>query len=287
MPVEISTGGLPTRQKREVARLASAAEAVDSAPPLSDTVLLAGDPAAINISIRLDDRLIGYACVEPEDLVIEIVVDPEYRGQGVGAQLLTSAIAAGGRQLWTRGDREMPHQLARRAGMTPVRHLWCMRRSLEADAGDLSDRVPPPYRFRSFEGDLDTDDLLEVNAAAFTELPDQGSWDRDDIAARQQAQWFDPDDIILLVDGPRLDGFHWTKVHPDGVTGEVYVLALHPRAQGRGLAGPLLEKGLTHLAGRGCASALLYVDEDNRGARRLYRGHGFVDERLDVLYRCS
>ena len=43
--------------------------------------------------------------------------------------------------------------------------------------------------------------LLRVNAAAFTELPDQGGWTRDDVEARMTAAWFRAEDVLLLVDG--------------------------------------------------------------------------------------
>lgn len=285
MAVQITTGALREEDRLAVKRLAEAAQVVDGAPALSDAMLLGNGLALTHLFVCDGQTTIGYAVVDPGDAVIEIVVSPDHRGLGVGAQLLTAAIACGGRQLWTRGDRRTPHQLAIRAGMVPVRQLWCMARSLRAGAVSDVD-VPEPFRLRTFAEEVDTDALLAVNAAAFVDLPDQGSWGLEDIAARKSAQWYDPADVILLEDPDGVVGFHWTKVYPDGDTGEVYVLALDPRVQGRGLAGPLLERGLSHLAQRGCRRVLLYVDEDNRGARRLYRAHGFVDERRDVLYRC-
>lgn len=287
MAVQITSGVLREADQREIKRIAEAAQIVDGAPPLSDSVLLGSADGLTHLFVRDDqETLIGYAVVEPNDHVIEIVVAPDHRGLGVGAQLLAAAIATGGRQLWTRGDRRTPHQLAAQAGMIPVRNLWCMARPLEP-GDDFQVDLPEPFRMRTFLEDSDTDALLAINAAAFIDLPDQGSWGPDDVAARKSAKWYDPQDVILLENPDGVVGFHWTKVYPDAVTGEVYVLALDPRVQGRGLAGPLLEEGLLHLARRGCQRVLLYVDGDNESARRLYRAHGFTDERVDILYRCA
>jgi mycothiol synthase len=286
MRVHTKRGELDADDRARVTDLATKALAEDGAPALSDAVLLGGEAGMIHLLLVGEDDPIGYAAVDPTTKIIEIVVDPDRRGVGAGAELLATAIEVGGRSLWTRGDRPTPHQLAKSAGMVPVRRLWCMSRPLPVAQGPAQG-VPAPYRLREFVDDVDTEELLAVNSAAFTDLPDQGSWGPDDLAARQSAQWYDPGDVILLERDGRLDGFHWTKVHQDGITGEVYVLALHPRVQGRGLAGPLLDQGLAHLSDRGCTKVLLYVDEENEAARRLYRSHGFVDERLDVLYQCA
>lgn len=286
MTVQTTTGPLPEVERIEVVRLAEAAEVVDGVPALSDSVLLGSESEMTHLIVRVNQRLIGYAAVEPYERVIEIVVAPQHRGEGIGAELLASAIAAGGRQMWTRGSRRTPHQLALQAGMRPQRHLWCMSRPISAD-DHFEARVPPPFHLRSLETEADVLGLLAVNAAAFTELVDQGSWGLEDVAARQSAPWYDPEDVILLEQVSDIVGFHWTKVYPDKVTGEVYVLALDPRVQGIGLAGPLLDRGLLHLARRGCRRVLLYVDEGNESARRLYSTHGFIDERLDILYRCA
>ncbi|MDT4940793.1 MAG: mycothiol synthase, partial [Pseudonocardiales bacterium] len=81
-------------------------------------------------------------------------------------------------------------------------------------------------------------------------------------------------------------GYHWTKVHPDGL-GEVYVLGVAPAAQGLRLGPALLVRGLHYLAERGCPAVLLYVDGDNPGARRIYDRGGFREHDLDVQWRLT
>ena len=93
--------------------------------------------------------------------------------------------------------------------------------------------------------------------------------------------WFDPDGFLLAVQDSNLIGYHWTKIHRDGL-GEVYVLGVAPASQGMGLGKSLLYAGLEHLGQR---EILLYVDESNASARRLYAQAGFTDYDLDVQLR--
>jgi mycothiol synthase len=78
-------------------------------------------------------------------------------------------------------------------------------------------------------------------------------------------------------------GFHWTKVHNEA-TGEVYVVGVDPSERGRGLGKALTLVGLQHLRDVGLARVILYVDESNLSAVRLYRDLGFERTGLDVMY---
>jgi mycothiol synthase len=88
-------------------------------------------------------------------------------------------------------------------------------------------------------------------------------------------------------------GFHWTKVHgavgaeghQHDPIGEVYVLGVDPSAQGLGLGRALTLAGLAHLRGRGLDQAMLYVDEGNPAAVRLYQKLGFARWSTDVCFR--
>lgn len=296
--------------RSRVTALAAAANDADGAPPLSDAVLLGTDPHTKHLAVMLEGELVGYAAVLAPAGTIELVVAPSARGRGVGALLLEASLANGGREFWTRGNRSAPHVLAARAGMTPVRHLWCMTADLAQPGTGSAETLPvAPTTFRwvdegaefaldTYQGTNDDEGLLAVNAAAFGSLPDQGLWTQADLAARMSAPWFEPADLRVLRRADRIVGFHWTKVHPPGGVGlpasafgsttpmgEVYVLALDPQVHGRGLARVLLADGLAHLAQRGCRQVMLYVDDTNTVARRLYLREGFRDERLDMLYR--
>ena len=87
-------------------------------------------------------------------------------------------------------------------------------------------------------------------------------------------------------------GFHWTKVHPPGEQdspspglGEVYVVGVDPAEQGSGLGRALTLAGLHHLRDLGVAEAMLYADEDNVPAIKMYEALGFTRTRIDAMYR--
>jgi ribosomal-protein-alanine N-acetyltransferase len=56
---------------------------------------------------------------------------------------------------------------------------------------------------------------------------------------------------------------------------EILSVAIEPAQRGRGLAQKLLTLHMRRLAGLGCRTIFLEVDEDNEPARRLYRRAGF------------
>jgi mycothiol synthase len=66
--------------------------------------------------------------------------------------------------------------------------------------------------------------------------------------------------------------------------GEVYIVGVDPEAQRRGLGATLTLVGLHHLAERGAATVLLYVEADNSQAVKTYRKLGFDVFSADVAY---
>jgi mycothiol synthase len=67
--------------------------------------------------------------------------------------------------------------------------------------------------------------------------------------------------------------------------GEIYVLGIDPAAQGLRLGRALTDLGLAHLRACGLADVLLYVEEDNVAAVRLYESRGFRRHSVDVSWR--
>ncbi|WP_181725509.1 mycothiol synthase [Nocardia gipuzkoensis] len=283
---------------RAITDLLARATAADGVAPLSEQAVLsltAADGAgARHLLARRDGVIAGYANLVPahgeHPAMAEVAVDPSQRGHGVGTDLVTAALAAGGQgaRVWAHGDRPAAKAVAARLGLRTARELWQMRRSLATpELPELA--VPEDITVRTYAGPADDAELLRVNGAAFAWHPEQGGWTERDIEVRRTESWFDPAGLFLAFDTAhpdRLLGFHWTKVHyaEDPPLGEVYVVGVDPAAQGRGLGRLLTLAGLRHLRDRGLTEVLLYTEADNVAAVRTYTRLGFAPAHVDVAY---
>ncbi|WP_084614592.1 mycothiol synthase [Nakamurella lactea] len=285
--------GVEPTVAQQVRQLAELARDVDGVAPLSGHVLESLTAAGTDeFLLRTDgDRLVGVAVLRPDDPA-ELVVHPDSRGHGIGGWLLDAAIGRAGR-VWAHGQLPAAQALADARGLTVVRTLLQMRRSLPAE---LEAPLPQGIRLRSFVPGQDEQQFLGVNARAFAWHPEQGRLDAAGLADEMAKDWFDPAGFFLAVDrDDTVLGFHWTKVHPidptpqagtgePGPIGEVYVLAVDPQAPVRGLGAPLTAAGLRHLAAAGLPTVMLYVEGDNERAVALYRRFGFRTTVTDVVY---
>jgi mycothiol synthase len=273
--------------------------------PLSEEAELrlrhGGPPGGRDVVLRDDDALVAYARLDDggDDLAAELVVHPDFRRRGFGGTLLDRVIeVAGDRPLsvWAHGDLPGSSQLLASRGFRRARVLLQMRRGLAGLETDPAPELPEGVQVLPFRPGRDEQAWLRVNARAFAAHPEQGSWTADDLRLREEEPWFDPDGFLLAwrgdpEDGGQLLGSHWTKVHPPGDVlpdervGEVYVLGIDPDAQGLGLGRTLTDLGLAHLRARGLRQVLLYVEEDNAAAVRLYEGRGFHPFAVDVSWR--
>jgi mycothiol synthase len=301
------TGPLPPAAAAAVLDLVSAATGADSVGPLSEHTLLhiryggdyGGDPQARDLVLRSDGELAGYAHLDlsgpAEGPSGELVIHPAHRRRGLGLALARAALAEAAPRplrLWAHGDLPAASALADRAGFARSRALWTMRRSLHTPL-DVP-RFPADVTLRTFTAGADEQAWLEVNRKAFASHPEQGAWSAADLALREREPWFDPAGFFLAERAGRLAGFHWTKIHQDqpstdtdgtGAIGEVYVVGVDPGEQGTGLGRALTLAGLRYLQSRGLPEVMLYVDEDNRAAIRLYESLGFTRWHTDVMYR--
>ena len=147
--------------------------------------------------------------------------------------------------------------------------------------------VPQGATLRNFEPGRDEVAWLAQNNAAFADHPEQGAWIQSDLAERTREPWFDPSGFLLLEIDGQLAASCWTKVHelhPDRF-GEIYVISVDPKFQGRSLGRVMVTQGLSALRRKGVNDAVLFVDESNVSARKLYDSLGFRLEREDKLYR--
>ncbi|WP_134766776.1 mycothiol synthase [Nocardioides sp. 1609] len=220
----------------------------------------------------------GFALVRDGELTLAVA--PPARGHGVGGRLARAAEPAAATRAWSHGDAPAAARIAADLGFARTRELWVMRRRTSEVLPALDERAGVEVRGY---GHGDAAAVLEVNATAFAHHPEQGGLDADGLAQRMAEPWFDPAGLLLAVDTGTgtLLGFHWTKQH-DASLGEVYVVAIGPAAQGRGLGRLLTLAGLHHLAGLGVAEVLLYVESDNAPAVHVYAGLGFEHAATDT-----
>jgi mycothiol synthase len=262
----------------ELAGLISRARTADGVPPFSDQSLV----ELRNGARRMLGDATGAAVFSAGEF--ELVVDPDARGWGVGTALTRRVLAETGRPVlaWAHGDSPASRALGQRFGFERVRTLLQLRAAVPAVPPDSSMGVDGSG-IRAFRPGADDAAWLKLNAVAFAEHPEQGSLTQADLDARMAEPWFDPGSLLLLERDGVLAGSCWLKVEED--VGEFYAVAVAPAAQGTGLGGLLVDRGLARLAELGIRTASLYVEGDNERAVRLYRSRGFRDHTVDVQWR--
>ncbi|MEV5649377.1 mycothiol synthase [Nocardia sp. NPDC052254] len=295
----------------EVVALVERAGASDGVAPVSEQAVLSvqrpqpgksedgeqdsPQSAARHLTVERDGEVVAYANLVPahgdHPAMAEAVVDPRARGRGIGAALVAAALETGGAgaRIWAHGNLAPARAVAGRLGLSVARELWQMRLLATVELPELS--VPEDITLRTYAGPGDDAEILRVNNAAFDWHPEQGGWTEADVAVRRESPWFDPAGLFIAVDAAapeRILGFHWTKVHPADETseavGEVYVVAVDPAAQGRGLGRLLTLAGLHHLRNRGLGTVILYTEADNTAAVHTYTRLGFETAHIDAAY---
>jgi mycothiol synthase len=296
--VERLEGALAPALRGQVFALVEAVTSADAVAPLSEAPLLAlgsglGRPQ--HFLVWAGDELIGYAQRTGDGASAELTVHPAHRRQRAGTALIDALRAqTPAVRLWAHGDLDAAQATAASVGLQPVREMWQMRARL---AGFAADAAPAPWhQLLPFVRGRDEDALVELNAAAFAAHPEQGALDREAFEQLFAQAWFEPERLLLawpkaagagagegaLAQGAPPDGFVWTKV-TDGV-GEVYVIGVHPRAQGKRLGTGMVDLALRELAAAGIRDVILYVEADNAPAVAAYRRQGFAVSRRDVQY---
>lgn len=298
---------LSETQTEDVMQLAFAAAAIDEMAPLSEHVLIhlhhGGDDADEHLVATSDaGKIVGYLHLDQTDAVagsvVEVVVHPDFRRQGVGRALVESAITKSDdprMRLWAHGELTSAYNLAAKLGFAKTRELWQMRRSLFAPLPKALDAAG--LTVRPFQVGVDEQSWLDLNASVFADHPEQGRMSAQDLAVRMSEQWFDPAGFLIATQEQSgtevMVGYHWTKVHGGAGShghseiGEIYVLGVSPDLRGTGLAKLLSVKGLEHLRSKGLPAAMLYVDADNKAAISLYESLGFAHWDTDVMFRKS
>ena len=234
------------------------------------------------LSVRIGGQLVACAVLTEaiESWYVEVAVLPSHRLRGLGRALgraATDHVAShGGGRVRTWVHEVGPATAALALGAHVQRTLLILRREL---AGPLPTPAVATRPMRPQE----CDSWLALSNAAFAGHPENGGWTRRELDWRMDLPWTDLARWPVVADGHRLLAGVWTKVEAGSSSGELYVVAVDPQSQGRGLGRAVVAAALASLAEAGCRSAHLYVDSDNLAAVALYRASGFLD---GDVHRC-
>ena len=294
-------------QQEAVLKLIADTTAVDNTPPIAEHILLhlrhGGDKSDSHLLVEKGEDVIGYAHLDQTDLVagpsVELVVDPKFRGEGIGKALLSKAIDICGKdvRLWVHGDQPAAHALATSFGFEKIRTVLQMSRELEQIL--QIPKLDPGIVIRSFLPGIDSYSWLELNNKVFKDHPEQGRWQLSDLNIRLGEEWFDERGFFLAVIKDRLIGSCWTKihgaqthshgeekeVHAHPAIGEIYITAVDQEYSGRGIGKVLTITALNYLMYQGLSNSMLYVDCDNKAALNLYQSLEFTQSSMDILYK--
>lgn len=263
---------------------------------LSDTEL-----AHQHFVVNAGERTVAIAAVAEDS--VELAVHPAYRRHHLATSLLNqvSSQCPKASAVWAHGNLPPARALAAARGWEPVRELLVM--GLEGERLRRYAQNPSPDTELALFNLADAlkrypeDQLLEAwlraNNEAFSWHPEQGGWDLPRLRKAMTAEWFDPEGVLLYLQGaedsPHVEvaGFHWTKEH--GVIegkqlGEIYVVGVADAYRGQGLGAPLIHAGIKHLVDAGAQRVILYVESDNKPAVRAYEAVGFTVAERHVVY---
>lgn len=253
-----------------------------------------GHPASTEIGVHADARRRGAGSVVLGGLR-QAVADGAGTGEAGGSDGTVAPIAGPDPvpelAVWAHGDLPAARAFARAQGLERSRELHLMALDLSSDEPPATPPSRQDVRIDAFRPGVDEEAWVDLNALAFAAHPEQGRMTTADLRARAQEPWFDPArfwfarpaNATNAADAAPLASM-WVKAVPGEDDAEIYVLAVHPGAQGRGLGGLLTAHAISDARARGAARVTLYVDGDNEAAVRVYRRAGFEIAATDVQY---
>jgi mycothiol synthase len=302
---------LSNTQLEAVLKLIADTTAFDNTPPIAEHILLhlrhGGDKSDSHLLVEEEGEVIGYAHLDKTDQVagpsVELVVDPKFRGTGVGKKLLSKAIEVCGKELrlWVHGDQSAAKALATSFGFEKIRTVLQMSREL-TDIQQIpkvcKKKADQDFVIRNFLPGIDSNAWLSFNNRVFKEHPEQSNWQLVDLNIRLNEEWFDEMGFFLAEIDNKIIGSIWTKIHdshthqqegeiktqPHPAIGEIYITAVDQEYSSRGIGKVLTITALNYLKYKGISAAMLYVDFDNKAALNLYQRLGFKESNKTYIY---
>jgi mycothiol synthase len=242
------------------------------------------------IVVELDNgQIAGYAAVGAPGT--RAAVAPECEGKGIGAHLLHWAEGRDrdlGREChrqWIAAGNLRAQRLLSAAGYCHERSYWRMVCPLAH--GTRATTMPVGCELRALDVDRDAVALHALDAASFAANPDY----RPESFAAFRDEHLDAHDLdrglsCVAVHDTTIVGFLLARRWREDAVVFVDLLAVHPRWQGRGIGGALLQAAFDRSASAGLREAQLGVASDNPRALALYERAGMSPRfRVDTYQR--
>ena len=235
----------------------------------------------------------GYLDINTETgigrAVLEVLVLPEYRQQGIARELYRQAVprakAMGAKiaHVNVREDNAISRLVLKKSGFNPVRRFYEMTIDLTVVPEPDTPTVFAIRRLQAGE---------EVKLARLQNRSFADSWGynpntAEEIEYAANATENARDMIFLAMYGNRPVGYHWMNIEHDEQgedRGRVSMLGVDPEYRGKGIGRELILVGLTNLKGRGLQVVRLTVDSTNLAANALYRSIGFRKNDVSLWY---
>jgi mycothiol synthase len=229
----------------------------------------------------VDGQAVGYAHAHREgndiaNIADESCVHPDFRGRGIGAQLVDFA------ESWARENTlsrlhmhavtDEGRRLFEARGFELIRFFW--RMEIDLDREPAPPEMPPGFLVRAYEPGVDDEALHAMSEEAFAE-----HWEFTPHSLESWLGWrtsrgdYDPALWQLAVHGDEIAGAALSFGTRN--LGWILDLAVSPRRRRQGLGLGLLQAAFRALYTRGFTQVGLEVDSENEtGATRLYERAG-------------
>jgi mycothiol synthase len=228
-------------------------------------------------------------------------VHPEFRGRGIGRQLLTWQEGRALQQLATSGlhlpgwillytdDRaERTLRLAGSAGFRPARYFTGLSRDLAQPIPTLP--LPDGVRIEPYHAELSAA-TLDAKNAAFRDHWGSQPMSEEQWASMLALSVFRPDLSFVALAGDEVVGFLTSEVNEDDWAGQGFSSGYIPlvgvvrKWRRKGIAPALLARAFAAFRAEGLDRAVLDVDTENTtGALGLYTGMGFVPDTRETAF---
>ena len=241
--------------------------------------------------------IIGYVNVTAElkigRVVLNCLMHPEYRGNGVATKLIERAIDRARELQVKRVHVNIPEEnmtareLFANMGFRFIRCFLELELDLSGVHGPNMKRIGPRCR-HMMRGEEDK--LVHVQNRSFAETWGFNPNTVEEIVYRISLPNCAREDVILACDGDNVIGYCWTRTYRGegsvtrGGKGRIYMLGVDPDQRGKGIGKEVLLAGLSYLKSKGLETVELTVDSKNEAARALYRSAGFQIRTRSLWY---